>query len=153
VDLYGILLFVHLTSIVAWVGGGIMLEVIIEKAVASNDASRVKGLADDAETLGQRFFGPSSGIALLAGVWLVFEGGWGWGQPFVWAGLIGFALSTILGFGILVPTGKKVQEGLAAPGAALDSVRGEIVRLRNISRLDTLVLIVVIFFMTVKPGT
>ena len=152
-DLYGILLFVHVLAIAAWVGGGIMLEVIIEKAVASNDAVRVKTLADDAETLGQRFFGPSSGVALLAGILLVFQGDWGWGQPFVWAGLIGFAVSTVLGFGILVPTGKKVQEGLAAPGASLDGVRGELDRLRNISRLDTLVLIVVIFFMTVKPGT
>lgn len=152
-DLYGILLFVHVLAIVAWVGGGIMLEVLTGKIVASNDVARVKAFADDAEALGQRFFGPASGIALLAGIWLVFEGDWGWSQPFVWAGLIGFALSTILGFGILVPTGKKIQEALASPGAALDSVRGELARLRSVSRLDTLLLIVVVFFMTVKPGT
>src|SRR5918996_3098273 len=97
-SLYEILVFVHVLAVATWVGGAIMLHVIAEKTIASNDPARVGGLLAQAEVLGQRYFGPASLVTLAAGVWLVIEGSWGWTEPFVLVGLGGIALASKIRF-------------------------------------------------------
>jgi hypothetical protein len=152
-SLYEILLFVHVAAVVTWVGGGIMLHVIAERTVASNDPARVGALLADAEILGQRYFGPASGIALIAGIWLVIEGSWGWTEPFVIGGITGVALSTIIGFGMIQPAAIKAGRSLGATGTITAEVSTFLRKVRTFSRVDTVVLVVVLFLMTVKPGT
>lgn len=152
-DLYSILLFVHLLAIATWTGGAIMLHVITEQIIATNDVARIRGFVDQAEVLGKRYFAPSSGIALLAGIWLVLEGDWGFGQPFVLVGLGGFALSTVLGFGVLEPAATKLKAAFAATDTLTDEIRTGLDRIRSVSRIDILLLVIIIFFMVVKPGT
>jgi hypothetical protein len=152
-SLYEILLFVHVMAVATWVGGGIMLHVISERTVASNDPARIGALLAEAEMLGQRYFGPASGIALIAGIWLVIEGSWGWTEPFVIGGITGIALSTIIGFGMIQPAAIKAGRSLGATGTITAEVSTSLQKVQTFSRIDTLVLVVVLFLMTVKPGT
>ena len=152
-SLYEILLFVHILAIATWVGGAIMLDVIAEKTIASKDPARVGGLLAQAEVLGQRYFGPASLVTLAAGVWLVIEGSWGWTEPFVLVGLGGIALTSILGFGPIQASAKRAGQALTASGSITAEVSSALGQVRNFSRLDILLLVVVLFFMTVKPGT
>ena len=152
-SLYEILVFVHVLAVATWVGGAIMLHVIAEKTTASNDPARVGGLLAQAETLGQRYFGPASLVTLAAGVWLVIEGSWGWTEPFVLVGLGGIALTSILGFGPIQASAKRAGQALTASGSITGEVSSALRLVRNFSRLDILLLVVVLFFMTVKPGT
>lgn len=152
-DLYSILLFVHVLAIATWIGGAIMIHVITEQTVATNDVVRIKGFVDQAEVLGKRYFAPASGIALLSGIWLVLEGDWGFGQPFVLVGLGGLALSTVLGMGVLEPTATKLKAAFAVTDTLTEEIKGGIDRIRTISWIDIGILVIVVFFMTVKPGT
>ncbi len=150
--LYRILLFVHVAAAAAWFGGGVMIHVIMERARASNDAGRISALLDDAEHLGKRYFGPATVVTFLAGLWLVFEGDWGFDHVFILGGLGGVLLSSILGFVMIQPAATKAATVLSQAGAVTDEVRASLQRVLNISRADLVLLLVVIFLMTSKPG-
>jgi uncharacterized membrane protein len=152
-SLYEILLFVHILAAAAWVGGGFMLHLIAERAVKSDDPVRINHLLQDAEIIGKRYFGPATGVTFLAGLWLVFEGDWGFDQVFVLGGIAGVVLSSVLGFGMIQPTAVKVGQALSASPTMTDEIRAGLNRIQTVSRIDSLLLIVVVFLMTNKPGT
>lgn len=150
---YTVLLFVHVLAAATWFGGGIMIYIIAERAVKSDDPARIGNLLDDAEFLGKRFFGPASGITLLGGIWLVFQGDWGFDHVFILGGIVGIVVSMILGFGMIEPTAKKVGQALHAGGAITDEIRAGLKKIQTVSRIDSLILVLVIFLMTNKPGS
>lgn len=130
-----------------------MFHVIAERATRSNDTRRISLLLGDADFLGKRYFGPASAVTLIAGMWLVFEGGWGFDHMFILGGLTGVALSTVLGFGFIEPVSRRVTESLAGNATITNDVRNGLDRIRNVSRIDLLVLVTALFLMTVKPGS
>lgn len=152
-DLYDILKFVHVLAATVWVGGGILFHILAERAVKSNDTARIGTLLTDAEAIGKGYFGPASGVTLVAGLWLVFEGDWAFDHVFILGGLAGIVLSSIIGFGLIQPAATRVQTALAGSGTITDDIRSSIDRVRNFSRLDLVILVVVVFLMTVKPGS
>ena len=152
-DLYTVLLFVHVLAAALWVGGGVMLHLIAERAVKSEDATRIGTFLADAEHTGKTFFGPASGVTLLAGIWLVFEGDWGWDHVFILGGILGILVSMGIGFGGIQPASMKVGQALATGGTVTDEVRAGLKRIQTLARIDTLILIVVVFLMTNKPGS
>lgn len=152
-SLYEILLFVHVLAVITWVGGAIMFDVLAERAVKSDDAARVAGHLGESEHLAKTYFIPTSLITLAAGIWLVFEGDWGFTQPFVIGGLVGIVTTIVIGAGILGPTSARLAAQAASAGRLDQELKDGLAKLRNISRLDLAVLVVVIFLMTVKPGT
>ncbi|MFN2526415.1 MAG: DUF2269 family protein [Actinomycetota bacterium] len=151
-NLYRILLFVHVTAVAIWVGGAVMFHVIAERAAASNDVGRISALLQDGEALGKRYFGPATMVTLLAGLWLVFEGDWGFDHLFIIGGLVGLVLTAIIGFGMIQPAASRTGAALAQAGAVTEEVRAGLARIRNISRADLLLLLVILFLMTTKPG-
>lgn len=152
-DLYTVLLFVHVLAAALWVGGGVMLHLIAERAVKSDDPGRIGTLLADAEYTGKKFFGPASGVTLLAGVWLVFEGDWGWDHVFILGGILGIVISMVIGFAGIQPASVKVGQALATGGTLTNDVRSGLKRIQTLSRIDTLILIAVVFLMTNKPGS
>lgn len=151
--LYDVLLFVHVLSAAVWFGGAVMFHVLAGRAAMSNDPGRISSLLRDAEFLGKRYFGPTSGVTLVAGLWLVFEGSWGFGRVFVLGGLAGLILSTVLGFALIEPVAKKVTAALAGNATITEDVSTGLQRIRNVSRIDLFILLTVLFLMTVKPGS
>ena len=152
-DLYTVLLFVHVLAAALWVGGGVMLHIIAERAVKSEDPVRIGNLLADAEHTGKTFFGPASGVTLLAGIALVLKGDWGWDHIFVLGGILGIVVSMVIGFGGIQPASMKVGQALGATGTLTDEVRAGLKKIQALSRVDTLILIVVVFLMTNKPGS
>jgi uncharacterized membrane protein len=153
VRLYEAVLFVHVLSAAVWFGGAVMFHVLAERAAMSHAPGRISSLLRDAEFLGKRYFGPASGVTLVAGLWLVFEGGWGFSQVFVLGGLAGLVLSTILGFALIEPVAKRVTAALVGDADITEDVSNGLERIRNVSRIDLLILLTVLFLMTVKPGS
>lgn len=88
----------------------------------------------------------------MASLWLVFEGGWGFGQIFVLGGLAGLVLSTVLGLALIEPVAMKITAALTGNTTVTEDVSSGLERIRNVSRIDLLILLTVLFLMTVKPG-
>lgn len=153
-SLYTVLLFGHVLSAIAWLGGGIMITIFAERARASGDVTRIKNLLDDATVLGKKFFGPASGLTLLFGLLLVFKGDWGFDHVFILGGIVGFIVSSIFGFGFIDPAAQTVNAELEASGGTLtEKATAGLDRIRLVSRLDLVILIGVVFLMTNKPGS
>ena len=152
-NLYELLLFVHVLAVVAWAGGGIMYHILAVRAVRSDDPTRIRALLDDGEHLSKRFYPVVSVVTLVAGLWLVFEGGWGFDEPFVLGGIGGIVLLIGLGAGVIGPTSARLAARVAGSGVVDQELRDGLDRLRRLSHIDLSLLVIVIFLMTVKPGS
>jgi uncharacterized membrane protein len=153
VDEYGLLLFLHVLGAAFWAGGVVIFYLLMTRMNAASDRDSLRGLLAHSEKLSFGFFMPVSLVTLIAGISLVLRGDWQWSEPFVIVGLAGIATTVILGAVLSVPREKALMETLSRPGASDNEIRSAFLSLRTISQLDLLVLVVVIFFMTVKPGT
>lgn len=152
-SLYEFLLFVHVLAAAIWVGGATMFHVMIERAAAADDPVRIKGLMGEAEHLAKTYFIPSTITVLVIGIWLVLEGSWGFDEPFVLGGIVGIVITTVVGAGILGPTSMKVAARITEVGGLDQGVKDQMAKLKNISRADLLLLAIIVFLMTTKPGT
>lgn len=149
---YEFLLFVHILMAAIWVGGALIIQVLAAKIRGESDGMRLAALSRDAGFLGERVFAPASGILLLAGILMVIDGNWGFGETFVVIGLVGWAATLVTGLFFLTPESKRVASLMEERGPDDPSAQAGIKRLLAISRIDAVVLILVVFNMAVKPG-
>jgi hypothetical protein len=97
-------------------------------------------------------FLPASVVIIVSGIGLKETGHWDWGEPFIVGGLLLWALVSLVGLGYLGRALGAAAAQLAAegPSPALG------LRMRNLvwlSRVLLGILVVIVFLMTVKPGT
>ena len=149
---YEFWLFLHLLAAMVWVGGGVALQVfgILTKRAA--DPVKSAFFAQNASIAVLRVIFPAAVVVLIAGIGLVESGNWDWSEPFVLWGLILWAAIAVVAFGFLGRAMASAGAQLAAegPSPALG------LRMRNLvwlSRVLLGVLVLIVFFMTVKPGT
>jgi VanZ family protein len=86
-------------------------------------------------------------VVLLAGVGLMIEGSWSWGQLWVLFALVSFAGSFVLGLGLIGPLAKK----LPAVGPTTQEGQALTRRIFALIRIDLLFLFGILFAMSVKP--
>lgn len=151
-SVYELLLFVHILAAIVWIGGGVTMQLLSVRVLASGDATRKTAYAYDLEWIGQRVYTPASGILLLFGVLLVIDGRWGWGEPFVSGGLAIWIISTAIGAAFLGPEGVKIRKLMAAEGPDSPEVSQRVSRFLLVGRVDLALLVVAVFLMSVKPG-
>lgn len=150
--LYRILLFVHVMGVIMWLGAGTVFQFLAERATSTNDEGRMRTLVSLGDTFGKAYFGVLTALVLLSGLILVFDGDWGFDHVFIIGGLVGIVASGALGGAVIGPTSERLQERIGA-GAPMDAQAiGDIIRIRNVGRIDLLIMTVVVFLMTYKPG-
>jgi uncharacterized membrane protein len=151
-DLYELLLAIHILAAVIWVGGATSLQVLAIRATGSGDPVRMATFAGEAEWVGMRIFMPSSIVVLLAGIALVLEGGWGFDQLWILLGLAGIAFSIVVGAGFLGPESGRIKELMEARGPEDTEVKDRIRRIFMISRIELAILLLIVLDMAIKPG-
>jgi uncharacterized membrane protein len=143
---------VHVTAAAIWVGGALMIQAFAFRITRTGDARRQAEFAKDSEVIGMRVFIPSTWLVLLAGIGMMVNLHWSWGQNWVVFGLIAFALSFVLGAGFLGPEGGRIAAVIEREGPDSPEAQMRIRRILVISRAELVVLIAVIFNMVVKPA-
>ena len=152
-DLYGFLLFLHVLAAAFWAGGALMSYVLVERMNATNERSALRVLLAQFERVGQVYFMPAGVVTLVAGLLLVWRGDWGWDEPFVMVGMLGIVITIVVGAVLMPPTDQALVAALEAADSNEGDVRTAFAQMRNLARIDLALLVVIIFFMTVKPGT
>lgn len=152
---YELFLFVHILMTIVWVGGGIILQVLAFRVLTDGDAARTAGLAGDIEQIGNKVFAPASLLLLVSAMGLMLNGAspWDWAEPFVSLGLLVWVISFAAGIGYLGPMSGRLRQSIEETGpASAESLRliGNVLRY---SRVELVLLVVVVFMMTVKLGT
>jgi uncharacterized membrane protein len=151
VTTYEFLLFGHLTFVAAWVGGDIMLQALSFRALKSSGDRQVAFTAD-VEWVGLRLLTPASILVLLFGFGLVSNGDWDMGQFWLIAGLLVFLASAITGAGFLGPETGRISKLAQEQGSDSPEVTRRIRRVLLISRIELLLLVLLIADMVAKPG-
>lgn len=149
---YNVLLFIHILMAIVWLGGTTALQVLVARAKHARDQFQVARMAQESEWVGTRVLLPASVILVGAGLWMVSIGQYGFSEPFVLAGLAGFSVSVVIG-AILGPLGKRMKAAIEERGYDDKQVQKYMGTIFLMSRIELAALVVVVFFMAVKPGT
>jgi uncharacterized membrane protein len=148
--LYEVLLFVHIVAVAVWVGGSIMLGLISARIQRTGDAEYRARFAKSAGIVGP-VIGVSAALVLASGIWMVLDSdSLELTQTWVWLGLALFLLSAIVGAIYFAPASNRIIEALE--GGQVEEADRQAGVFNLVSRLDTLLLLVIVGLMVFKPG-
>ncbi len=151
--LYELLLFVHVVATIVWIGAGFLSLVLGTSYAARDDEPAMQRFLKDQEWLALRLFVPASLTVLLLGIALVIESeAWSFDELWIVLGLIGFAATFVTGLFLIKPTSERIGAAMESQGGRLTpALRTEIRKLIVKSRVDYVVLTLVVFDMIAKP--
>jgi uncharacterized membrane protein len=141
--MYELLLAIHLLAAVTWVGGSIAMTVLVSRM---DEAERMS-MSRHLDWYGSRVITGSAVVLILAGIGLVKEmGSVEIGDTWIIIGLVGWVISAVVGGAFFGPTGKKLQTATPEEAKVLYD------RIRTVSLLDTILVVLIVIDMAVKPG-
>lgn len=147
---YELFLWLHVLAVIVWLGGGIAVQILAIRITRAGDGPRLAAFARDAEFVGKFVFSPASLVVLAFGFALVSKGDWGY--PFwVIFGLAGYGVSGLIGGAFLGPEAKRIATTVEAHGPDHPEVTRRIKRIFVISRIELVMLFLIVFDMAVKP--
>jgi uncharacterized membrane protein len=141
----------HVLAAITWVGGAVMIQAYALRIMRSTDARRTAEFAKDTELISMRLFIPTTWVLLLAAIGMMVNLHWSWGQNWVVFGLIAWVVSFIVGAGFLGPETGRIGKIIEREGPESPEAQWRIKRTLLVSRLELVVLIVVVVNMVVKP--
>lgn len=144
---YELFLFVHITAAVIWLGGAFTFQMYGLVVRRGGDPEEIARFAGRAGVLAERMFVPASLVVILAGICLMIDGNWDWGQLWVIFALVTLAASFVTGLFVLGPIAKRIP----VVGPTTPAGQALIERLFAILRVDLAFMYTIVFAMVVKP--
>jgi uncharacterized membrane protein len=145
--------FLHISFAVLWVGGGAMMQFFALRALASKSNERLVLFAGDVEWIGSRLLTTFSAGAFLTGLALVWNAPfWTIGDDWIVIGLVLFGVTFLAGLAFFGPEAGRISKLAAAEGPNSTAVQARIRRILVLSRIDLVLLFLIIFDMAVKPS-
>jgi uncharacterized membrane protein len=145
------LLFVHVVGAIIWIGSGFLLIVMSTMADRARDEVMFGKVFTAMGILGNRLFVPASLTVLLAGIVLVIDGPWAFGDLWIILGLAGYAATFLTGVLVFEPAGKRIGAAIERDGEMTAASLNEARRVLVLSRIDYSVLFMVVATMVIKP--
>jgi hypothetical protein len=150
---YELLLFIHITASVVWIGAGFLSLLLATTYDRESDEAAIKRFLHDQEWLAMRLFVPASLVVVVMGIALVIESD-AWTFDYLWIvlGLVGYAATFVTGFFFLRPASERIGAQMEQQGGRLTpELRTNIRKLIVFARVDYVTLALVVFDMVVKP--
>jgi len=145
--------FLHVGFAVTWVGGGAVSQFYALRALRDGSAERIAQFALDVKWVGDRVLVGAALGAFLTGLTLVWNAPfWTIGNDWIVIGLVLFAVTFLTGALFFGPEAGRIAKQLEAEGAASPGAQARIRRLLVLSRVDLVVLFLIVFDMVVKPS-
>jgi uncharacterized membrane protein len=150
---YDTLKFLHVLAAITWVGSAIYAQALATKVMGEGDPARLAATAKDIGDLGKRLITPAAIAVLLLGVWIVAVSPWNFTDTWVLLGLIGIGITIVTGAGFLGPESERLAKLSAERDPSDPEIQRRIKRIFTVSRVDVIVLVLVVADMVFKPGT
>lgn len=149
--LYGFLKTLHVLSAAIWVGTAIQQQIQAARTLGAKEDRRILDFIDDAEFFGKRVFAPISGITALFGVLLVIQGWPEFNDLWIIIAIALWVVSVAIGAGYLSPQTVKIKDLAAERGLQDSEVQKRIGQVTMMTRIDGVILVLVIADMVMKP--
>jgi uncharacterized membrane protein len=152
-DAYKWLLAFHILLAVVWVGSDVAIQIFVIRAKRAGP-DRLAYFATEIQWYGTRVLVPSSLLLVILGFILLREssGAYDLGQGWVTFGFVVWLLSFIAGAGYLGPESGRLSKLVDEVGPADAGYQRRLGRIFLVSRIELVLLILVVLDMTVKPG-
>lgn len=138
---YNIVLFVHILTVIASMAGAVAHPLMIALEQKRPDADLVVLAQRTAPA--SRIYANVYALAGLIGFGLISMGDWSWGAAWIWLSIVLWVVSLGLMHALLLPAERALADGDV----------GGVGRVKQVSMAVMLLVLVVVFLMTVKPGS
>ena len=151
--MYDIFKIIHILAASAWVGGALLTQIQAARSLAAGGAP-LEHFMWEQQKVGPRFFAPMSLLVVIAGVVMVLDHGQiDFEDAWIALGIAGFLGTFITGMFVLKPRVENVVELLQSGRNPSDpEVKPKIENVIKASRIDLVVLLIIVVIMVVKPG-
>ena len=150
-DIYELLKTIHVLAAVVWVGGATATQVFAIRANRADDPTRIATFARDSEWIGTRVFLPMSLILVVTGFGIIADVDYDF-EAWIIIGLGVWLASVVTGAGFLGPESGRIAQVIEREGPASPEAARRIKRIFIVSRIELLLLFIVVIDMVVKPG-
>jgi uncharacterized membrane protein len=150
-DFYEFLKVLHVLAAVVWVGGASATQVFAIRAKRANEPSRMVDFLTESEWIGTRVFLPSSLILVATGFGMIGDADLEFDFWIIF-GLAVWLFSAGVGASFLGPESGRIANIVAAEGATSPNAIARIKRIFLVSRIELVLLLLVVIDMVVKPG-
>jgi len=156
---YDVVLFLHISSVI--IGFGVTFSYPVLFAVAARaDPRSMPAVMRAVDVIGSRIIGPSLGAIVATGLYLLIDGDWDAGDPWLAGVFVSVLMLGALGGVYFTPVGRRLIEladrDVAAAGDGDVKWSEEYERLQrqiaNVGILNSVLVLVAVFLMTTKPG-
>lgn len=151
-DLYHLILFVHVASATVWLGAAIVLELFEWQVVRATSRERMQALVARSTWFGPRVFMPAGLLTIASGVTLVFMGGFGLSQTWIVVALLGVAATALIGAGVLGRSSERFSKLLGNPETSEATIRANLLKFKIFAQVDLAILVWILFDMVMKPA-
>ena len=149
---YEFWLFLHISSVVVWIGGAVIGQVFGVLTQRAKNPLESAAYGRNMGFVAMKVFLPSSILVIVTGIGLTENGNWDWGEPFILIGLLGGLAIMAIAFSYVTPQLGRTGARMAADGPSPELV-ARMNQLVWIARGLLLAAFVIIFFMVTKLGT
>ena len=150
-SLYELLLFIHVLAAAVWVGAVVFFVFVLELALRANDRALLLRLIAYDDRLAPILYIPAVILVLTAGIGLVLDGPWSFGDGWVVAGLALVLSAFVLGIAFFLPTAKRLRAAVESDGLESAGVGEQLTTYRMLTWADAAILVAAVFVMTAKP--
>jgi hypothetical protein len=146
-----LLLFLHISASIIWLGAGFLMTLVILGARGAGDRAKELAEQQGLEWLAPRLFIPASLSTLVFGILLVIDGFWTFDQLWIVIGLVGWAVAFVLGFFYFKPEGVRIGAIVAERGPNDPELDRRLLNVTVVDRVQLLTLFLVVADMVLKP--
>ncbi|MEZ5330576.1 MAG: DUF2269 family protein [Thermoanaerobaculia bacterium] len=151
-NFYRFLKFLHVASVVLWVGGAFTMTALVSSVTRARDRALMHALIGHVARLAGRVMGPASGLTLLSGLAMLFVVGLSPATFWVQWGLAGILVHFVLGGWFVRRATERLGSLTASADAADGAIRAARRKLVLLNGAYLAVMLSVVAAMTIKPG-
>ena len=150
--MYNFLKFLHVVSVMVWVGGMIMLLILNRRLARLGQPEVMRALGQQSGAVSMLVFMPAVLVAVVTGIGMVQVGNLRFGSTWVMWGIIGAVVSFILGGVLTGGTARKLARQQAS--GEIDAAGAAAVQRRILmfAFLNLALLLSIVWAMVVKPA-
>ena len=148
---YAVLKYVHVLSVVIWIGGLTGLVIATWKIAREKDRALLATLLKQTNAYAQGVAGPAAGFVLLTGLTMVWLGHIGFHTFWVWFGYAGVLVQAVMGGFVIRKRAMELLALASVPSGDDVAFAAASRRLRNAQVIYLILFAIVIAGMVIKP--